>query len=88
EWTIRKAEYDMSQASWDYEGAFAYTGKRHGVEIKGLPEGVRPSYEGNSAANAGVYTATARLLYDEKNHERPKEVAPCVWEIKKVEVDA
>ena len=88
EWTIRKAEYDMSQASWDYEGAFSYTGKRYGVEIKGLPEGVRPSYEGNSAVNAGVYTATARLLYDEKNHERPKEIAPCVWEIKKVEIDA
>ena len=88
EWTIRKAEYDMSQACWDYEGAFDYTGKRHAVEIKGLPEGVRPSYEGNSGANAGVYTATARLLYDEKNHERPKELAPCVWEIKKVEIDA
>ena len=88
EWTIRKAPYDMSQAHWDYDGAFLYNGKRHGVEIKGLPEGVRPSYEGNSAANAGVYTATARLIYDTKNHERPQEIAPCVWEIKKVEIDA
>ena len=88
EWTIRKASYDMSQARWDYDTAFVYDGKRHGVEIKGLPRGVRPSYEGNSAANAGVYTATARLICDDKNYERPQEMAPCVWEIKKVEIDA
>ena len=88
EWTIRKAVHDMSQARWDYDGPFVYNGKRYGVEIKGLPAGVRPSYEGNSAANAGVYTATARLIYDSKNYERPQEVVPCVWEIKKVEIDA
>jgi len=88
EWVIRKAPYDMSEARWDYDGAFTYDGKRHGVEIKGLPEGVRPSYEGNSASNAGVYTARAALIYDNKNHEKPQEVVPCVWEIKKVEIDA
>jgi len=88
EWTVRKASYDMSQAHWDYESAFRYDGKRHGVELKGLPQGVRASYEGNSAANAGVYTATASLIYDSKNYERPQDAAPCVWEIKKIEIDA
>ena len=88
EWRIRKAVYDMSQARWDYEGAYTYDGKRHSVEITGLPEGVRPSYEGNSAANAGVYTATVRLICDTQNHEKPQETAPCVWEIKKVEIEA
>lgn len=88
EWKIRKAVYDMSQARWDYEGAYTYDGKRHSVEIKGLPEGVRPSYEGNSAANAGVYTATARLICDTQNHEKPQDAPPCVWEIKKVEIEA
>ncbi len=88
EWVIRKATYDMSQARWDYEGPFTYDGNRYSVEIKGLPDGVSPRYEDNAAANAGVYTAKAALIYDSKNYEKPQEVVPCVWEIKKVEINA
>lgn len=88
EWTIRKGSYDMSQAAWDYEGAFGYDGETHGVALKGLPEGVTARYEDNTASNAGVYTAKAQFDYDSKNFEKPQDMAPCVWEIKKVEVDA
>ena len=88
EWTIRKASYDMSEAGWNYEGAYTYDGKRHHVELKGLPEGVQPHYEGNSGMNAGVYTAKARFSYDKVNYEKPQDIMPCVWEIKKVSVDA
>lgn len=88
EWTIRKASYDMSAVAWDYSGAFTYDGKRRSVELKGLPEGIRPHYEGNTALNAGVYTAKAQLSYDLVNYEKPQEVTPCVWEIKKVTIDA
>lgn len=88
EWTIRKASYDMSDARWDYDSAFTYDGKRHGVEVTGLPEGVSAHYENNSASNAGVYTARVDLGYDTANHEKPQDIMPCVWEIKKVPVDA
>ena len=88
EWTIKRASYDMSQAVWDYKSPFVYNGRRHGLEVKGLPAGVMPHYEGNSAQNAGVYTASVVFSYDTTNYERPHEVAPCVWEIKKIEVDA
>ena len=88
EWSIRKGSYDMSQAAWDYEGAFGYDGETHGVSLTGLPEGVSAVYEDNAAENAGVYTARAKFDYDSKNFEKPLEIAPCVWEIKRVEVDA
>ena len=88
EWTIRKGSYDMSQVSWVYAGPFGYDGDEHGVELKGLPEGVTANYEDNSAREAGVYTAKAKFEYDSANYEKPQDVAPCVWEIKKVELDA
>lgn len=88
EWTIRKGTYDMSQTGWVYDGPFAYDGETHGVELKGLPEGVTANYEDNSAQKAGVYTAKARFDYDSANYEKPQDAAPCVWEIKKVEINA
>ena len=88
EWTIRRGTYDMSQVSWVYDGPFAYDGSNHGVWLKGLPEGVTANYEDNSALNAGVYTAKARFDYDSANYEKPQDVAPCVWEIKKVGLNA
>ena len=87
EWTIRKGSYDMSAAGWVYDGPFVYDGADHGVELKGLPEGVTANYEDNSAVRAGVYTAKAKFEYDSANYEKPQDVAPCVWEIKKVELD-
>ena len=87
EWTIKKAVYDMSNVRWNYEGAFGYTGEEYKVELKGLPEGVSATYENNTAINAGVYTAVAILSYDEVNYERPAEINPCTWEIRKVAID-
>ena len=88
EWTIRKATLDLSKVRWDYSGAFRYDGSAKTVELTGLPEGVTAIYENNSATNAGVYTATAVLNYDFKNYEKPAEIVPCVWEIRKVTIDA
>ena len=88
EWTIRKATLDMSKVRWDYSGAFRYDGTPKSVQLTGLPEGVTAIYENNTASDSGVYTATATLNYDFKNYERPAEIVPCVWEIRKVTIDA
>ena len=88
EWTIRKGSYDMSQVSWVYDGPVVYDGGTHGVELSGLPEGVTAEYEDNTGFKAGVYTAKAKFEYDRANYEKPQDVAPCVWEIKKVGLDA
>ena len=87
QWTIKKATYDMSNVRWNYSGAFGYTGEEHKVELMGLPEGVTASYEGNTASDAGVYTAKAVLSYDTVNYEKPSDVTPCTWEIRKLAVD-
>ncbi len=87
EWTIKKATYDMSQVHWDHTEDFDYDGTEHTIELVGLPEGVTARYNGNTASNAGVYTATAEFDYDSANYEKPSEVVPCVWEIRRKEID-
>lgn len=87
EWTIKKASYDMSKVRWNYKGAFGYTGNEYRVELEGLPQGVTASYEDNIAKDAGVYTALATLHYDEVNYEKPQEINPCIWEIRKAVID-
>ena len=87
EWTIHKATLDMSRVRWDYSGAFSYDGSVKEVKLTGLPEGVTAIYENNQQSDAGVYTATATLNYDFNNYEKPADIIPCVWEIRKVVID-
>ena len=87
EWSIKKAVYDMSAVRWNYEEAFDYDGEKRSVELTGLPEGVSVTYHNNEASDAGVYTATCDFTYDTVNYERPAEVVPCVWEIRKAPID-
>ncbi|MBQ0018242.1 MAG: BspA family leucine-rich repeat surface protein [Clostridiales bacterium] len=87
EWSIKKAQYDMSKVRWEYEDAFTYDGSYKEIVLAGLPEGVKAEYEGNKAVNAGKMTATATLAYDTLNHEKPSEIVPCIWEIKKKAIE-
>lgn len=87
EWTIKKATHDMSDVHWNYEGAFGYTGTEYRVELVGLPHGVTATYENNIAKDAGVYTAIATLHYDNVNFEKPQDIQPCIWEIRKAAID-
>lgn len=88
EWTIKKAPLDMSEVHWDYDGAFTFNGSEHKVKLTGIPHGVSVTYEDNIAKDAGVYTALANLDYDVINYEKPHDISPCIWEIKKAEIDA
>ena len=87
EWTIKKATLDMSDVHWDYEGAFGYSGTEHMVTLVGLPQGVTATYENNIARDAGVYTAMATLHYDAVNYEKPLDIQPCIWEIRRAAID-
>ena len=86
-WSIRKASFDMSAVRWDYAGPFDYDGEAKSVELVGIPAGVTATVSGNTATNAGVYTATASLDYDRDNFERPAEVPACAWEIRKAVIE-
>ncbi|MBQ6389300.1 MAG: BspA family leucine-rich repeat surface protein [Mogibacterium sp.] len=87
EWAIKKAAYDMSAAHWDYAEAFTYDGTPKKVELVGLPEGVSVTYKNNEASDAGVYTASVEYIYDDVNYEKPADVTPCVWEIRRAAID-
>lgn len=87
EWTIKKATLDMSQVRWTYEGPFNYDGSLREVKLTGLPAGVSAIYSNNTGRNAGIYTATAVLEYDYNNYEKPADIVPCTWEIKRATID-
>ncbi|MBE6635756.1 MAG: hypothetical protein E7617_06140 [Ruminococcaceae bacterium] len=70
--TINKMVLDFSElgVKWNYTGAFTYNGTKHEVVLENLPdEYVSVVYSGNTATNAGNYTASYTLTYDEANIE-------------------
>lgn len=80
--TIAKADYDMSGAKWDYTAAFDYDGYGKTVTVIGLPSGVTVSgYEGNTATVVGNYTAKVTFSYDSNNYNAPT-LADLAWSIK------
>lgn len=82
-WEIKRAKFNMANVRWDYEHPFVYDGTQKSVYLRGLPEGVEPTYMENVAINAGMMTASVKFSYDALNYEQPENVMPCVWEIKK-----
>jgi hypothetical protein len=81
-WSIIKATYDMSAARWDYTSPFTWDGTQKTVSVTGLPAGVTVnSYTGNTATNAGTYTAAALLDYDKDNYNEPA-ISSLNWTIK------
>lgn len=87
EWKINKIDYDMSAVEWDCKSAFTYDGRMKEVTLRGLPEGVRATLDGNFATSVGKYTASAEFqISDPVNYNEP--VFPsCNWEIKKADYD-
>lgn len=70
--TVKKANYNMIGAKWNYREPFQYNGKEHKVEVVGLPAGVTvESYENNIATTVGDYYAKVNLAYDVNNYNAP-----------------
>ena len=66
--TIAKADYDMSDITFE-DGSFTYDGQAHSLVISGtLPTGVSVTYAGNDKTNAGEYTVTATFVGDYDNY--------------------
>ena len=83
---IRKADYDFSSVVWSNH-SFVYDGTKKSVSASGLPLGVSIiGYSGDRSTDAGIYTATAMLSWDENNYNPPSELTH-VWEIKKADYD-
>lgn len=80
-----KADFDLSKAAWNYKEAFTYDGAQKKVEITGLPQGLTVSYTGNTATEAGNYTAKATFSYDKEKYNAPDttKLATLSWSIVK-----
>lgn len=85
-WSIDKADCDMSRAKWDYRSEFSYDGLNKGIEITGLPEGVKADYEDNVSSDAGTYNARARFTVNSPNFKVPEDME-CTWRINKADID-
>ena len=85
-WSIAKADCDMSAVKWNYSDEFTYDGKLHCVEVEGLPSNVTVNYENNKAIDAGVYEAVAFFSTDTENYNVPESIK-CEWTINKANAD-
>lgn len=83
---IKKADYDFSGVVWSRD-SFVYDGSKKSISASGLPSGVSIiGYTGDRGSDAGIYTVTAMLRWDELNYNTP-EVLTHTWEIKKADYD-
>ena len=87
QWKIKKAVYDMSQVSWIGDESFVYDGNAKKVYLENLPQGITAKYEGNTAFNAGIYTAKAFLSVEDTDNFEVPAVKNNIWGIKKAEYD-
>lgn len=73
DFTISKATYDLSGLAWDYNGAFDYNAESKTVTLTGTHHSnLSVTYSGNTATEAGNYTATATFVnQDEDNYNTP-----------------
>jgi len=79
-YTINKADYDLSAVCWSAV-KLIYNGKEQAITVDGLPIGVVAiGYSDNRATDAGSYTASVVVSYDERNYN-PPDILPFKWEI-------
>ncbi len=87
EWSVKKADIDVSAMTWSEEDSFTYDGQTHSIALDNVPDLLRVTYQGSEAVDAGAYIAAAVLTpVDEKNYNVPA-VEPHRWEIRKTELD-
>ena len=83
---IRKADIDLSSVVWSKD-SFTYDGTKKSITATGLPAGVSIiGYSGDRGTDAGSYTVTALLRWDEKNYNAPATLSH-TWEILRADYD-
>jgi hypothetical protein len=85
-WTINKADYDMSEVEWNYTEAFTCDGTEKEVYLINLPEGITAIYTDNKKTETGNYIASVVLEYDTVNYNAPSAVSSLSWTVNKAKV--
>lgn len=83
--TIRKADIDTGNVRWKPLDNPVYDGTTKQVVLVGMPEGLKPVYNGNTAIDAGEYTASAVWEYDSRNYNPPAPPEDFYWKITKAD---
>ena len=97
DWQIDKLVIDLSDVDWDYSEAFVFNLEDQTVSLAGLSDelvevlkkaGYSIVVEGNTAKNAGTYTATAKIIGVSDNCDAVGfSVADLEWTILKADFD-
>ena len=66
---VNRATIDLSSVDWNYTSAFTYDGTQKSVLLSNLPNSVSANYKNNTYTNAGTYTASATIIYDNVNYQ-------------------
>ena len=83
---IGRADIDLSGIVWSAD-EFVYNGYAQSVTVSGLPDSlVLAGYTDSSFTDAGVYTATASVVYDARNYNAPSAIVH-EWRILPAEYD-
>ncbi len=90
--TIEKKAISLDGMVWDYDevnNPFVYNGTEFTVTLTGIPAGITVSgYTGNTATNAGTYTANYTFEYDEENYAiEGTPVGALTWMVDKASYD-
>ena len=87
EWKINKASVDLAGAAWDYTAPFTYDGTIKTVSLTKQFDKLK--FSGNSATDAGTYTASFELK-DAENYEiiNKGSLSDSIeWKINKADID-
>ena len=87
EWKINKASVDLAGAAWDYTAPFTYDGTIKTVSLTMQFDKLK--FSGNSATDAGTYTASFELK-DAENYEiiNKGSLSDSIeWKINKADID-
>lgn len=85
-WQIAKADIDISDVEWSGYETFVYNGTVHRVILRNLPATLEAVYEGNAAADAGNYIATAEFVpTDQNNYNAPHRIQ-YEWSVAKAQL--
>ncbi|MBQ9015677.1 MAG: BspA family leucine-rich repeat surface protein [Firmicutes bacterium] len=86
-WEIRKAVFDISDSFWEEDAQRIFDGTTKSIGLRGLPEGIRVSYEGNEATDAGSYRAKAVFAVEDTDNFLPPPSREISWDVAPAAID-
>ena len=85
--SILKPTLNLDLITWDYETSFTYDGTGKTVSLENVPSAITVTYVGNTATNAGDYTASVTISYDPDTYDIVGSIPELFWVIDQATYD-